>query len=137
MKKNVRRPKRSVRCPNIKPPTTAPVRYAELISPICAALKPSTSVRCKTALIAHFVAALDQSWPVLRGWCDPLAVPRPLGPLIDALEGLGAPAASAIGTAIRSGDIAALYARLLAVLRDGPPRVWVPADAVPHSAGRR
>jgi DNA-binding CsgD family transcriptional regulator len=83
----------------------------------------------KTALIAHFVAALDQSWPVLRGWCDPLAVPRPLGPLIDALEGLGAPAASAIGTAMRSGDIAALYARLLAVLRDGPPRVWVIEDA--------
>ena len=83
----------------------------------------------KTALVAHFVAALDQSWPVLRGWCDPLAVPRPLGPLIDALEGLSAPAASAIGTALQSGDIAALYARLLAALRDGPPRVWVIEDA--------
>jgi DNA-binding CsgD family transcriptional regulator len=83
----------------------------------------------KTALIAQFVAALDPSWGVLRGWCDPLAVPRPLGPLIDALEGLGAAAASAIGTAIQSGDIAGLYARLLAALRGGPPRIWVIEDA--------
>ncbi len=83
----------------------------------------------KTALIAHFAAALHPPWRVLRGWCDPLAVPRPLGPLIDALEGMDTPAASAITTAMRSGDIAALYARLLAVLRDGPPRVWVIEDA--------
>jgi DNA-binding CsgD family transcriptional regulator len=81
----------------------------------------------KTAVIARFITGLDRSWQVLRGWCDPLAAPRPLGPLIDALDGLGAPA-GALGKAIESGDTAALYARLLAVLRDGRRWVWVIED---------
>lgn len=39
----------------------------------------------KTAVIARFVAGLGQRARVLRGWCDPLAAPRPPGPLIDML----------------------------------------------------
>ena len=34
----------------------------------------------KTAVIARFIAGLDGSWRVLRGWCDPLAAPRPSQP---------------------------------------------------------
>lgn len=43
----------------------------------------------KTAVIARWLAGLDASVQVLRGWCDPLAAPRPLGPLVDTLAGLG------------------------------------------------
>ncbi len=39
----------------------------------------------KTTVIARFVAGLGQRARVLRGWCDPLTAPRPLGPLIDML----------------------------------------------------
>jgi DNA-binding CsgD family transcriptional regulator len=81
----------------------------------------------KTALIARFITGLDRSWRVLRGWCDPLAAPRPLGPLLDALVGLGG-AAAGLGAAIESGDTAGLYRRLLAVLRDGHRWVWVIED---------
>src|SRR6478752_2082650 len=35
----------------------------------------------KTAVIARFIAGLDQRTRVLRGWCDALSAPRPLGPL--------------------------------------------------------
>jgi predicted ATPase len=44
----------------------------------------------KTAVIARWLAGLDASVRVLRGWCEPLAAPRPLGPLFDTLAGLGA-----------------------------------------------
>ncbi len=45
----------------------------------------------KTAMLAKFVGQLDSGPRVLRGWCDPLGAPRPLGPLTDALAGLDAP----------------------------------------------
>jgi DNA-binding CsgD family transcriptional regulator len=83
----------------------------------------------KTAVLAHFVGALDSSMRLLRGWCDPLAAPRPLGPLIDALAGLGDAQASGLAAAVEAGDTAALYGRLLAVLRDGGRWVWVIEDA--------
>ena len=82
----------------------------------------------KTAVIGRFVGELNGAWRVLRGWCDPLAAPRPLGPLLDALAGFGASAAGALGAAIDAGDTGALYARLLAVLRDGHRWVWVIED---------
>ncbi|OBJ52415.1 LuxR family transcriptional regulator [Mycobacterium sp. 1423905.2] len=65
----------------------------------------------------------------MRGWCDPLAAPRPLGPLLDALAGVGPTAARALDAAIESGDTGALYRRLLTVLRDGQRWVWVIEDA--------
>lgn len=83
----------------------------------------------KTAVLNHFVAAADSSTRVLRGWCDPLATPRPLGPLIDALAGVGADAAAALDSAIGSGDTGLLYRRLLALLRDGNRWIWVIEDA--------
>jgi DNA-binding CsgD family transcriptional regulator len=83
----------------------------------------------KTAVINRFSAGLDLGMRVLRGWCDPLAAPRPLGPLLDALAGVGPTAARALDAAIESGDTGALYRRLLAVLRDGHQWVWVIEDA--------
>ncbi|OBK53751.1 ATP-binding protein [Mycobacterium sp. 1081908.1] len=83
----------------------------------------------KTAVLDHFAAKLDSSMRVLRGWCDPLVAPRPLGPLIDALAGVGPAAAGALDAAIQSGDTGVLYRRLLAVLRDGRTWVWVIEDA--------
>jgi DNA-binding CsgD family transcriptional regulator len=83
----------------------------------------------KTAVLAHFADGLHSSTRVLCGWCDPLAAPRPLGPLIDALAGVGPEAAGALDAAIQSGDTGALYRRLLAVLRDGQRWVWVIEDA--------
>src|ERR1700730_17233738 len=47
----------------------------------------------KTAVIRHFIADLDERVRVLRGSCDPLATPRPLGPLIDLLGQLPGPQA--------------------------------------------
>ena len=44
----------------------------------------------KTAVIARFVAGLGQKARLLRGWCDPLTAPRPLGPLMDMLAGRSA-----------------------------------------------
>ena len=83
----------------------------------------------KTAVIKRFTAGLDAPVRVLRGWCDPFAVPRPLGPLLDALAGLGPAAAGALSAAIEAGDTGALYRRLLAVVRDGQRWVWVIEDA--------
>lgn len=82
----------------------------------------------KTALIDRFNGGLDGSWRVLRGWCEPLGAPRPLGPLIDALPGLGSDAAGPVA-ALHAGDVSAMYARLLAVLGSGPHWVWVIEDA--------
>jgi DNA-binding CsgD family transcriptional regulator len=82
----------------------------------------------KTAVLTRFSAALDGSVRLLVGWCDPLVAPRPLGPLLDALAGLG-PAAGALDAAIEARDTGALYRRLLAVLRDGQRWVWVIEDA--------
>jgi DNA-binding CsgD family transcriptional regulator len=81
----------------------------------------------KTTVTDRFIAGLGGSWRVLRGWCEPLGAPRPLGPLIDALPGLGSAAAGPVA-ALRAGDISAMYARLLAVLGGGPRWVWVIED---------
>ena len=83
----------------------------------------------KTAVLAQFAGGLDRRLRVLRGWCDPLAAPRPLGPLIDSLAGLDDAAADGLGAAVNAGDTAALYQRLLAVLGDGGRWVWVIEDA--------
>ncbi|SPM31255.1 ATP-binding protein [Mycobacterium terramassiliense] len=83
----------------------------------------------KTAVINAFTAGLDAPVRVLIGGCDPLAAPRPLGPVLDALTGLGAEAARALASAIDAGDTAALYRRLLALLHDGHRWVWIIEDA--------
>jgi DNA-binding CsgD family transcriptional regulator/tetratricopeptide (TPR) repeat protein len=83
----------------------------------------------KTAVIARWVSGLDASVRVLRGWCDPLAAPRPLGPLVDTLAGLGDSQAAGLAAAVAAGDIATMYARLVAALAGGPHWVWVIEDA--------
>ena len=54
----------------------------------------------KSAVIRRFIAGLDERVRVLRGYCDPLATPRPLGPLIDMLAQLPKPEAGGLAAAI-------------------------------------
>jgi DNA-binding CsgD family transcriptional regulator/tetratricopeptide (TPR) repeat protein len=83
----------------------------------------------KTALLARFADQLQPRLRVLRGWCDPLGAPPPLGPLTDALSGLDAAAGAALAAAVDSGDTAKIYRQLLAALGDGSRWVWVIEDA--------
>lgn len=83
----------------------------------------------KTAVISQFTGELSCSMRVLTGWCDPLATPRPLGPLLDAAAGLGDAQSAGLVAAVDAGDTGALYRRLLAILRDGHSWVWVIEDA--------
>lgn len=83
----------------------------------------------KTAVLARFVDELNSGLRLLRGSCDPLAAPRPLGPLIDALAGLDRAAGASLAAAVDEGDTAALYRRLLDVLSDGGRWVWAIEDA--------
>ncbi len=83
----------------------------------------------KTAMVDRFVAGAGAGLRVLQGWCDPLATPRPLGPLIDALAGLDRRVAAGVAGALEAGDTTAVYGRLLDVLGDGQRWVWVIEDA--------
>ena len=83
----------------------------------------------KTAMLGKFVGGLDSAVRVLWGRCDPLAAPRPLGPLIDSLTGLDGAVAAGLAAAVDAGDTAALYRQLLQVLRGGGRWVWVIEDA--------
>lgn len=74
----------------------------------------------KTTVIAHFLTTLDPDTRVLRGWCDGLASPRPLGPFIDMLAGLPASQASPIRAAVDAGDTETIYARLVDAVRADP-----------------
>ncbi len=83
----------------------------------------------KSAVLARFVSQLDPGSRVLRGWCDPLGAPRPMGPLTDALAGLDTAAGAALADAVDSGDTARIYRQLLGALGDGARWVWVIEDA--------
>jgi len=83
----------------------------------------------KTAMLAKFVGQLNSGLRVLRGWCDPLGAPRPLGPLTDALAGLDAAEGAGLAAAVDSGDTARIYRQLLAALGDRDRWVWVIEDA--------
>jgi DNA-binding CsgD family transcriptional regulator len=82
----------------------------------------------KSAVIAKLLAQLPRSTRLLRGWCDPVATPRPLGPLIDALTELGDAEAKDLIDAVDAMDTATLYRRLLAMLGDGARWVWLIED---------
>jgi DNA-binding CsgD family transcriptional regulator len=82
----------------------------------------------KTALVARFADQREPRLRVLRGWCDPLGAPRPLGPLTDALSGMDAAAGSALAAAVDSGDTARIYRQLLSALSNGGRWVWVIED---------
>jgi DNA-binding CsgD family transcriptional regulator len=83
----------------------------------------------KTAVIARFIAGLDPRARVVRGWCDALATPRPLGPLIDMLGQLSGEQAAGVRAAIAVGDPEAIYAGLVAMFGDGNAWVCVIEDA--------
>lgn len=82
----------------------------------------------KTAVITRFTAELGQRERVLQGWCDALATPRPLGPLIDMLAELSGEPAVRLRAAIEAGDSEAIYAGLLAVFRDNGAWAYVIED---------
>jgi DNA-binding CsgD family transcriptional regulator len=83
----------------------------------------------KTAMLARFADQREPRLQVLRGWCDPLGAPRPLGPLTDALSGLETGAGAALAAAVDSGDTGRVYRQLLSALSDGGRWVWVIEDA--------
>ena len=82
----------------------------------------------KTTVIARFYEGLGLSTPVVRGWCDALATPRPLGPLIDMLDGVAGERAARVRAAIDAGDAETIYARLVDLLGDGARWVGVIED---------
>lgn len=83
----------------------------------------------KTAVIRRFIGGLDKRVRVLYSSCDPLATPRPLGPLIDMLAQLGGPQAAGLSAAIDHGGAEAIYAGLLGLFTDGNPWVFAVEDA--------
>ncbi|MCV7101511.1 ATP-binding protein, partial [Mycobacterium palustre] len=82
----------------------------------------------KTAVITRFTSGLRGSWRLLRGWCDPLVTPRPLGPLVDALTDLRGERAARVRAAIDAGATESIYAGLIGMLGDRRPSVWVIED---------
>jgi DNA-binding CsgD family transcriptional regulator len=83
----------------------------------------------KTAVIARFTAPADQRTQVLRGWCDALSAPRPLGPLIDMLADLSGEQAIQLRSAIDAGDSEAIYTRFAGLFDRGSAWVCVIEDA--------
>jgi DNA-binding CsgD family transcriptional regulator len=84
----------------------------------------------KTSVIARFLAGLNRRTRVLRGWCDPLSAPRPMGPLIDMLADAPGQFATGLRAAVDIGDIDAIYAQLAGMsLGADSPSVCVVEDA--------
>ncbi|MGB9252695.1 MAG: AAA family ATPase, partial [Mycobacterium sp.] len=83
----------------------------------------------KTAVIAWFLAGLGPRIRPVRGWCDALATPRPLGPLFDMLAGLAGERAVRVRAAIDAGDAETIYGRLVDLFGDGNAWVCVIEDA--------
>ncbi|MBE1550684.1 DNA-binding CsgD family transcriptional regulator [Mycobacterium sp. OAS707] len=81
----------------------------------------------KTTVIARFVAGLGHRARVLRGWCDPLTAPRPLGPMLDMFADVSV-AHAGLRAAIDAGDTEAIYGRLLDMFGTGVPCVCVIED---------
>jgi DNA-binding CsgD family transcriptional regulator len=80
----------------------------------------------KTALIDRFCAGRPQRARVLRGACDPLLTPRPLGPIHDFAPGAGSQLTERlVGDAVPYQ----VAAGLLEELRDNGPTVVVIEDA--------
>ncbi len=65
----------------------------------------------KTSLVRHFTRSLPRGVPALWGACDPLSLPRPLGPLLDIAPALGEAFAKVL-------ELEASRSRLFAAARD-------------------
>jgi DNA-binding CsgD family transcriptional regulator/tetratricopeptide (TPR) repeat protein len=83
----------------------------------------------KTAVIDRFLDQWGQQVQVLRGWCDPLSAPRPLGPLIDMTAQLPAAEAAGLAEVINRGEPGPIYTWLLRLLGQGHRWVCVIEDA--------
>lgn len=80
----------------------------------------------KTALVERFCRELPAYVRVLRGACDPIGAPRPLGPLLDMAGMLGTEFAAALA----SGRAEAVFGALIGGLaRGNHPTVLVIEDA--------
>jgi DNA-binding CsgD family transcriptional regulator len=77
----------------------------------------------KTSVIEQFTGGLSGHARLLRGWCDPLTAPRPLGPLVDMLAQLPESQAAGLAAGIDRADTKAIYNRLLGLLGNG--NFWV------------
>ena len=65
----------------------------------------------KTSLVRHFTRSLPRGVPALWGACDPLSLPRPLGPLLETAPALGA-------SFVKVLELEASRSRLFAAVRD-------------------
>lgn len=84
----------------------------------------------KTSTIAAFVAQAAGRPVVLRGTCDPLSTPRPLGPLIDAVTGVDSTLARRLEAgATRAEAFAAALALVDGTHSPGRTVVFVVEDA--------
>lgn len=82
----------------------------------------------KSTAIARFVAGLPSRTRVLRGWCDPLGAPRPLGPLIDMLDDEPGERCAALRASLDGGDTEAVYRGLIDLFGSDGPWVCVMED---------
>lgn len=82
----------------------------------------------KTAVIARFLGSLGAGARVLRGWCDPLTAPRPLGPLVDMLDATPGRQAADLRNAVKAGDVGSIYTRFVDMFGSGGPAVCVVED---------
>src|SRR5579864_7981079 len=77
----------------------------------------------KSTLVRAFAAGRENR--VLWGNCDPVVPPRPLGPVLDMSDRLGAPATDAL----RRGDRHGVFSAFIDALRaEGGPRIVVLED---------
>lgn len=67
----------------------------------------------KSSLLRAFAAQVQSTACVLTGYCDSLSTPRPLGPLLDISEQIGAETAAFFGGDIARSDVFAAFAQYL------------------------
>jgi DNA-binding CsgD family transcriptional regulator len=82
----------------------------------------------KTAVVDRFIGDLNGRVRVLRGWCDPLTTPRPLGPLLDILAQLPDKESAELASELKGADLKAIYGQLLRLFADGNSWVCVIED---------
>jgi tetratricopeptide (TPR) repeat protein len=80
----------------------------------------------KTALVSRFLGECVPTPVVLRGSCDPLHTPRPLGPIRDAARDAGGRLAAAL--LAEDAPREHVFESVLDALRPQPPRVLVVED---------
>lgn len=82
----------------------------------------------KTTVLTRFADGLGRRARVLRGWCDPLTSPRPLGPLVDMLADASGEQAAGLRAAVDASDTEAIYARLAGVFDNDTASVCIVED---------